>query len=217
MDVVVWISLQEHFDLIGAFHLKHYLGRTSLSSSYPSYTIKSNRDICTSSPGTLSTADAPNNAVNSPLLRLPGELRNLIWDFVFHDLIVDIASTPPAYDPQFFQETFIRTVRERTDTFTALPNTLKLPLVCRQLHNETFNLLFKACTFIFATDRSLTTFVNNAKTGQVTTINRVMPPQEWYKELCYCTPKARLVDLLKKLTTIDVEREWGFEYDAWSV
>ena len=80
------------------------------------------------------------NAVNSPLLRLPAELRNEIFAFVYTDAAYHLELG--GYDGEF------RTVLINTVTYSRRCE-VRLFLVCRQVHAETAMLPYELGSFNF--------------------------------------------------------------------
>jgi hypothetical protein len=87
------------------------------------------------------------NANRSPLLRLPRELRNLIFDFLFNGLTIQVLhglKTLPVY---------------RSGTWARQPfyvhNLVEITTVCRQIRAETSLLPFQRSEFFFSSWKSL--------------------------------------------------------------
>jgi len=94
------------------------------------------------------------NAVNSPLLRLPAELRNIIYDYVFVDAyLIEQRDRGPIY-----VDIPLLCVR------VPVSNVLGLLLASRQLHCETALLLYKLSTFQFDLDVPHDTSEDDAST-----------------------------------------------------
>jgi len=90
----------------------------------------------------LTVASTTLNAVNSPLLRLPAELRNMIFAYVytgtaygFDDTIKITGRTQPSFTG------YVRLLN--------LKRRVGLSLVCRQTHDETALLPYKLGIFTF--------------------------------------------------------------------
>lgn len=80
------------------------------------------------------------NAINSPLLRLPAELRNMIFGWVFRDVEYGLADT---YLPQdgILSMHIVNTFGSHT------LHDLILLLICRQVHAETALLPYSLGSF----------------------------------------------------------------------
>jgi hypothetical protein len=84
------------------------------------------------------------NATTSPLLRLPGEIRNFIYEYVFReDARYNLAAkTFPKEQPTLED---VRDIR----LFPVVPHRLALVRTCRQLYIETALLPLQFNTFVF--------------------------------------------------------------------
>lgn len=85
------------------------------------------------------------NAINSPLLRLPGELRNRIWDLCYGDMTVGFgitqelgAANPFTGNPLLG----LHIVSRRSGSRTDIPK-----LVCKQVWYESSQVMFATATF----------------------------------------------------------------------
>ncbi|KAI4613401.1 uncharacterized protein J4E87_009868 [Alternaria ethzedia] len=84
------------------------------------------------------------NAVSSPLLRLPAELRNMIFAYVYTGMIYkfdDFESFETKPSDQYRRMASGRWLEQQTSD--------KLPLTCRQMHAETALLPYSLSTFLF--------------------------------------------------------------------
>jgi hypothetical protein len=88
------------------------------------------------------------NARESPLLRLPAELRNRIYDLVLYEGDYNFASHFYIKDDQD-QDDFLNFEGFKVDP--KVPNRLGLIRTCRQLYAETVLLPFSLNTFVFRT------------------------------------------------------------------
>ncbi|KAH7086811.1 hypothetical protein FB567DRAFT_51755 [Paraphoma chrysanthemicola] len=108
------------------------------------------------------------NALHSPLLRLPRELRDLVFDFVFSDLLID---TLP-------EQAGIHVYNHRAwakQPFTASLLIAITSTSC-QIHVETFLLPFQLCEFYFASMEALVNMVDQLTSQQQHAIKRVRVP-----------------------------------------
>jgi hypothetical protein len=88
------------------------------------------------------------NNTSSPLLRLPGEIRNLIWKFASSDgPDIEIIDSTSDNGQPVFCETPVQP--QDSDAPSASFSNFCLPRVCRQTYAETATLGFSAATFIF--------------------------------------------------------------------
>jgi len=82
------------------------------------------------------------NAVTSPLLRLPGELRNVIWVYASYVPAVEIGGK---YSLPCRGRTLDQALQQREDS---MRSAFYLPQVCRQIYVETASMAYALCTFI---------------------------------------------------------------------
>ena len=97
------------------------------------------------------------NCTESPLLRLPGELRNKVWEFAMGGQYVKV---PPCGEAKGGAVTPRSRLRPRASKYKndKLPSAFHLPEVCRQIYSETATLAYRLNTFI--ADSSLLNYVN---------------------------------------------------------
>lgn len=98
------------------------------------------------------------NATQSPLLSLPGELRNKIWEFAMGGNVVNVLMDPD--EPRVVSNTFKKVVivfrgnaierpEDIWDDDVKLVSSFHLPEVCRQTYYETVSLGYALNTFTF--------------------------------------------------------------------
>jgi len=83
------------------------------------------------------------NATQSPLLRLPAEIRNQIYSYIFSDSIYELDHEEWQYCD------FIKFWVLRPPPYSNSLSIVKLPFACRQLHHETSLLPYRLATFDF--------------------------------------------------------------------
>jgi hypothetical protein len=85
------------------------------------------------------------NSINSPLLRLPAELRLKIWGYILGGNDILIASTDPVDSPKPLINISLLNAKSSptfvSSTRISSRNLLSLPLVCRQTNTETTPLM----------------------------------------------------------------------------
>lgn len=103
------------------------------------------------------------NQRQSPLLRLPGELRNKVYEYTFSDAIVSVyrSSAPPEY---FKMNPYIGS---GSSYFTTAPPELAaLTKTCRQIYADTHLLLFRLITLHVHSDGSLGYLLSTLENSQ---------------------------------------------------
>ncbi|KAI4706261.1 hypothetical protein J4E89_008995 [Alternaria sp. Ai002NY15] len=112
------------------------------------------------------------NHDNSPLLQLPGELRNRIYKFVLHyhlPVYIDI----PALEDEHGNSV----PRENTRRMLALLYT------CRQVHSEASMMYFALNTFQFELDTSLIEFTSSLTAEQLNAVKSIDMTGELVEEI----------------------------------
>ncbi|KAF2874936.1 hypothetical protein BDV95DRAFT_303514 [Massariosphaeria phaeospora] len=100
------------------------------------------------------------NSAESPLLRLPSELRNQIWDYAVCGNQVLIHDPPHATLPG------VGGSYEIVGDSTTMPPNFKLPQVCRQTYVETGPLIYSNNTFRFQSGKALDHWIKRRALGQ---------------------------------------------------
>jgi len=129
------------------------------------------------------------NATQSPLLRLPAEIRNQIYTYIFNDILYTLNVN------KWRDDRTVNFLTYRTPPFYDYVDRVVLPFACRQLHHETSLLLYQLATFDFGiayVDDPNTTPENQAMRG-------------FFLE---ARTKAQVESLAQM--QIDVECEYGF-------
>ncbi|KAF1949088.1 hypothetical protein CC80DRAFT_581879, partial [Byssothecium circinans] len=106
------------------------------------------------------------NAINSPLLRLPGEIRNKIFHYALCDYKLEIhnkqsLNSPPSYN--YIQPRF------------------QLPRVCRQIHAETAPIVYSRNTFGFDTLQAMDRWIRNRTSAQLELVTSINVPFEYMR------------------------------------
>ena len=129
------------------------------------------------------------NPPMSPLLRLPAELRNLIYSYVFaHQTIEPV--------PELW--------RQRNDTTIRVHNVLTLLRVNRQLHAETRLLPYQNTTFVFTSTYALDAFVARRSQEQLDFIQSVQINLMLQDEKFWEPEQFRSLSRMPALKHIDV-------------
>ncbi|KAF3001976.1 hypothetical protein E8E13_007635 [Curvularia kusanoi] len=110
------------------------------------------------------------NREQSPLLRLPGELRNRIYEFAIGGHVVDVLHR------YFIQDRFISTlpVRGPKDASEKFLRLLNLAHTCRQLYEETRLLPYALNIFCFYDDRWFMAFSSILPSSAKSSIRQIM-------------------------------------------
>lgn len=102
--------------------------------------------------GSLQHSEARNRQ-QSPLLRLPGELLNKVYEYVMSGVTISVFAAPKRWGPYELHTNVVDPVTALTTTSNALETT-GLTRVCRQIHSETRLLPFRTFTFHIHSDGS---------------------------------------------------------------
>ncbi|KAF2475146.1 uncharacterized protein BDR25DRAFT_340031 [Lindgomyces ingoldianus] len=163
---------------------KHAPTKSSCSSSQSQRSGDSN-------PGELNPASNPEinltqfNAAHSPLLRLPTELRDQIWKYIFADLVIHPRTRAPHHPPTLHYficytpaqtrdlyswsllgarpgspRTWASPDLEVAETGCYCPSSKRfcVPMVCKQFYYEVLPIVFSTCIFSFRDRVDLHTF-----------------------------------------------------------
>ncbi|KAF2636608.1 hypothetical protein P280DRAFT_483570 [Massarina eburnea CBS 473.64] len=126
---------------------------------------------------------AQKNCLESPLLRLPGEIRNKIFGYAICDYTIQIhdkrcgskttqtivAFARPSNHPKFLLDKAIR------------PSFL-LPIVCRQIYVETAPRIYLGSTFKFDTVKPMDRWIKNRTGSQLNLVASVDVPFEYMRQ-----------------------------------
>ena len=128
----------------------------------------------------LNKQSADRNATKSPLLKLPAEIRLLIFELV-------LCSAPIRFRPQLaskpstvtypLPQVQVRATRKR-DSMAPVP---RLDLICRKLYDEACSLMYSKPTFLFSDRFMLSCWLRGVKplhrreVRRLMVCNRVMP------------------------------------------
>ena len=93
-------------------------------------------------------ASTKRNTAQSPFLRLPAEIRNMVYYHVFHGAIYGDFAFLPTSSP--YLDRYIKCTHYNGYT-------MRILLVCRQIYHETALLPYKLATFDFVGDPGPTT------------------------------------------------------------
>ncbi|KAF2118563.1 hypothetical protein BDV96DRAFT_390467 [Lophiotrema nucula] len=119
------------------------------------------------------------NSVSSPLLRLPGELRNKIWYYAAEDteVYVTFHKKPTSKSRHRPAEVINGEVRQNGHHTTIDQSIFCLPQVCRQVYAETATLAYARSKFTFPADcyQTLCGFSSHLNTAQRKSIACVQP------------------------------------------
>jgi hypothetical protein len=155
------------------------------------------------------------NSTSSPLLRLPGEIRNRIWEFASSDgPNIEITDSTSDNGQPIFYETLVQPIDP--DVPLASYSNFCLPQVCRQTYVETATLGFSAATFIFPCGKCLDddcvsrmkywkTWARPAAYGNA--ITSIQPSAHIIEEVCSDLNKHKFKKIFPALTRIEVSEE----------
>jgi len=129
------------------------------------------------------------NQVQSPLLRLPAELRNHIFDYVFENITVDFDHQETMHGDYVFTAFSRDTYQDRRSKWT-LPEIVRTTTVCRQIRAETALLPFTRSVF------DLTSYTARGIQGAL--LSKILPMQR------DAITRLRLEHTLKIHTDVDV-------------
>ncbi|KAF2001219.1 hypothetical protein P154DRAFT_575286 [Amniculicola lignicola CBS 123094] len=88
------------------------------------------------------------NARASPLLRLPGEIRNIIWDYVFSDMIIHAKATA-VHGAEDDRVQIKASFHEATLKEVISPSAFHIPRVCQHIYGERVTLPYAHVTCVF--------------------------------------------------------------------
>ncbi|KAH7076476.1 hypothetical protein BKA63DRAFT_411228, partial [Paraphoma chrysanthemicola] len=111
------------------------------------------------------------NREQSPLLRLPGELRNKIYAYALSDGIVTVFG--PRGEKKYHFHAQLAAASGQQHSATNLLSILGFTTACRQLHAETQSLVFPSITFHIHSDGSFVEFLDDITEAQRDTIANI--------------------------------------------
>jgi hypothetical protein len=123
--------------------------------------------------GSLSHSEARNRK-QSPLLRLPGELRNKVYEYAMSEITVTVFPYKGGYKPYHLQAH----LNDTPSSTRHVTDVLSLTRVCRQVRAETCHLPLRSITFHVASDRSFHDFLqvlSEAERNAISTIQISTP------------------------------------------
>ena len=149
-------------------------------------------------------SSAAHNAKNSPLLRLPGEIRNQIWELVLKGRRIDLTNLRfPRHDLPFSRPLFA------------------LPEVCRQMYVDTAILGYRLNSFLLHADRAHTRLWSDglipAQRNAIIMVafRASFLPFHWDEELS--EPRVPLKETFPNLAKIELLWECPEEYErVWT-
>ncbi|KAI4613402.1 uncharacterized protein J4E87_009869 [Alternaria ethzedia] len=124
------------------------------------------------------------NATQSPLLRLPTEIRNQIYTYIFSDTIYNLDRM------KWLDDETVTFSIYRAPPFSDYVGSVVLPFACRQLHHETSLLPYQLATFdfgkahvihndIFPEHAAMTAFIKARTKAQVENLGKIQIDVEW--------------------------------------
>ena len=128
------------------------------------------------------------NATQSPLLRLPAEIRNQIYSYIFNDILYTLNVYKWRHDGT------IRFFTYRPPPFYDYLGHVVIPFACRQLHHETSLLPYQLATFDFGKafvgdpnaipkNQAMKVFLNARTKAQVENLGQVQVDVLWEQGL----------------------------------
>jgi hypothetical protein len=119
------------------------------------------------------------NALQSPLLALPGELRTLIYEHIFGSLDVRAEHREPFSPGTFDKKLFVSYEKKTDGSFVCLQHRHALLNTCRQIHSEAWHLAFQLPTFILPKQEAESAFVGRLTAIQRASIKTVEVSAKW--------------------------------------
>ncbi|USP77329.1 hypothetical protein yc1106_04603 [Curvularia clavata] len=128
---------------------------------------------------------AKRNSTESPLLRLPPELRNLIWEHVLghHDIMINSGTWSSSRSEWLWSVQCTRSPLSKTGhrCWEMIEHTFELPLVCRQTYVEASPMIYTLNRFEFYQTRTFDHFIRNRVLGQRCLISCVTVPVGYFQ------------------------------------
>jgi hypothetical protein len=133
----------------------------------------------------LIDGSAESNSLESPLLRLPAEIRNMIWDYAIGHHQIDIRNKlrdGKLYDVKLGYEARPEAIQSGSITPRVfIKPTFTLPSVCRQIYVETAPKVYTLNTFTFTDYRTLDRFIKERALGQRRLIASIDVPFDYFR------------------------------------
>ncbi|KAJ4296249.1 beta transducin [Kalmusia sp. IMI 367209] len=124
---------------------------------------------------------AQRNSVTSPLLRLPPEIRNKIWEYALGGFQIDVRKTGG-------RKKAVKLVYTTRPVGTCYPlskdyikPTFHLHEVCRQMYFETSPLIYTLNTFGFSSVEAMDHWIKNRPTGQLRLVDSIDVPMDYLR------------------------------------
>jgi hypothetical protein len=150
------------------------------------------------------------NRKTSPLLRLPGELRNRVYGYALSGVTISVFPAPKPWDPAQLHAHVADPVTALTATSNVM-DTINLTRVCRQIHAETRLLPFRAFTFHVNSDGSFNKFIDILLAVQrdaISTIEVSTPDANEGGTLLHCVTRVTGNDFVSQKVHLDL-LEWS--------
>jgi hypothetical protein len=130
----------------------------------------------------LTATSAKRNSVESPLLRLPGEIRNMIWEYAMSDDVIFIADDlsmeytgGPGRTLHYLGKPWDLSKVDQDST------TKPLLHVCRQIYTEVSTMIHTLSTLYFATKDSIDYFIKHSSLDQRCLITSIVVPIKYLR------------------------------------
>jgi hypothetical protein len=164
---------------------------------------------CRTRAGSLQYSESRNRR-NSPLLRLPGELRNRVYEYAMSGVTISVFPAPKPWSPAQLHAHVADTATALT-AMSSPSDTISLTRVCRQIHVETRLLPFRAFTFHINSDGSFSKFVDSLLPIQrdaISTIEMSTPDANEGGTLLHCVTRVTGNDFVSQKVHLDL-LEWS--------
>ncbi|KAF2132950.1 hypothetical protein P153DRAFT_333723 [Dothidotthia symphoricarpi CBS 119687] len=127
---------------------------------------------------------ASRNSQESLLLRLPGEIRNIIWTYAVGGHLINIRD--PYYRKRLSMKSGYHASPLSISAQSPLLHqyvspTFKLPQVCRQIYCESSSLIYTQNCFAFGSLRAIDNWIKNRPLGQKRLVTSIDVPFEYMR------------------------------------
>ncbi|KAF1839896.1 uncharacterized protein K460DRAFT_437847 [Cucurbitaria berberidis CBS 394.84] len=129
----------------------------------------------------LMQISAKHNSLNSPLLRLPGEIRNKIWNYAVGYHQINISHSSYGRSSPIVSSCEVRPLYTNANLRTFIRPTFQLYKVCRQMYVETSAMIYMLNTFGFKGSGTFDRWIKKRAIGQRRLINSVDIPYEYMR------------------------------------
>ena len=163
-------------------------------------------------PRTDSFGSTKRNAEVSPLIKLPAEIRNQIYELVLSGYLVRYhTETTSENSGRTWTIRLVATVKSGATRSTQASHAFALPLVCRQIFTDTRLLVYSLSVMSFLYRDVLHRFVRSHPRDVVAAVTNVQPSQSMYYGYWVISKNTPvpLATIFPNLTTIYIKQWWG--------